>query len=35
LQTANLEASQLEQALEAQFAELPAAVWVDRLRRLA
>ena len=33
LQTANLEASQLEQALEARFAELPAAVWVDRLRQ--
>jgi crotonobetainyl-CoA:carnitine CoA-transferase CaiB-like acyl-CoA transferase len=33
LQTANLEASTLEQALEARFAELPAAVWVDRLRQ--
>jgi crotonobetainyl-CoA:carnitine CoA-transferase CaiB-like acyl-CoA transferase len=33
LQTATLEASQLEQALEARFAELPAAVWVDRLRQ--
>jgi crotonobetainyl-CoA:carnitine CoA-transferase CaiB-like acyl-CoA transferase len=33
LQAANLRASQLEQALEARFAELPAAVWVDRLRQ--
>jgi crotonobetainyl-CoA:carnitine CoA-transferase CaiB-like acyl-CoA transferase len=33
LQAANLEASQREQALEARFAELPAAVWVDRLRQ--
>jgi crotonobetainyl-CoA:carnitine CoA-transferase CaiB-like acyl-CoA transferase len=33
LQTANLEESTLEHALEAQFAELPAAVWVDRLRQ--
>ena len=33
LQTANLEASTLEQELEAQFAELPTAVWVDRLRQ--
>ena len=33
LQTTNLEASTLEQALEAQFAELAAAVWVDRLRQ--
>jgi len=33
LQTANLTASQLEQALAAQFATLPAAVWVDRLRQ--
>jgi crotonobetainyl-CoA:carnitine CoA-transferase CaiB-like acyl-CoA transferase len=33
LQTANLEASQLEQEMEARFAELPTAVWVDRLRQ--
>jgi crotonobetainyl-CoA:carnitine CoA-transferase CaiB-like acyl-CoA transferase len=31
LQTANLTASALEHALEVQFAELPARVWVDRL----
>jgi crotonobetainyl-CoA:carnitine CoA-transferase CaiB-like acyl-CoA transferase len=31
LQTAGLTASTLEYALEAQFAELPARVWVDRL----
>jgi len=34
LQTAHLEVSQLEHALEAQFAELPTAVWVDRLRQV-
>ena len=33
LQTANLTASALEHALEVQFAELPTAVWVDRLRQ--
>jgi crotonobetainyl-CoA:carnitine CoA-transferase CaiB-like acyl-CoA transferase len=34
LQTANLEASTLEQALrEARFAELPSVVWVDCLRQ--
>jgi crotonobetainyl-CoA:carnitine CoA-transferase CaiB-like acyl-CoA transferase len=33
LQIANLEASTLEQELEAQFAALPTAVWVDRLRQ--
>jgi hypothetical protein len=33
LQTATLEASQLEQELETRFAELPAAVWVDCLRQ--
>jgi crotonobetainyl-CoA:carnitine CoA-transferase CaiB-like acyl-CoA transferase len=33
LQTANLEASQLERALEARFTALPATVWVDRLRQ--
>jgi crotonobetainyl-CoA:carnitine CoA-transferase CaiB-like acyl-CoA transferase len=33
LQTAHLEASQLERVLEARFAALPAVVWVDRLRQ--
>jgi len=33
LQTADLTASTLEQALETQFAELPTRVWVDRLRQ--
>ena len=33
LQTANLEASMLEQVLEARFTELPTAIWVDRLRQ--
>jgi len=33
LQTANLTASALGHALEVQFAELPTAVWVDRLRQ--
>jgi crotonobetainyl-CoA:carnitine CoA-transferase CaiB-like acyl-CoA transferase len=33
LQTANRTASPLEQTLEARFATLPAAVWVERLRQ--
>jgi crotonobetainyl-CoA:carnitine CoA-transferase CaiB-like acyl-CoA transferase len=33
LQPPDPEASTLEQELEAQFAELPTAVWVDRLRQ--
>jgi crotonobetainyl-CoA:carnitine CoA-transferase CaiB-like acyl-CoA transferase len=33
LQTANPEASTLERTLEARFATLPAAVWVDRLQQ--
>jgi len=33
LQTANLEALTSEQVLEARFAELPTAVWINRLRQ--
>lgn len=33
LHTAGLEGAALEQALEAQFAGLPAATWVERLRK--